>query len=111
MSNSHHDDEILKTVGNGSTAKVHLINREGRILARKEISVSEENLNFYLNEVKILKIMRNRYVLNYYYVEYNKEENKLFIYTEYFQKGCLEEELENRMKNGNYIEKGVLFLY
>lgn len=110
MSKSHKNDEIYKTVGEGGTAKVHLVICNGCRLARKEINVCDEDLDFYLNEVKILKIMRNQYVLNYYDEEYSKEKQILHIYTEYFEKGSLQKELEKRMKTKEYFEKEVYFL-
>lgn len=95
MSKSHKNDEIYKTVGEGGTAKVHLVICNGCRLARKEINVCDEDLDFYLNEVKILKIMRNQYVLNYYDEEYSKEKQILHIYLNILKRVLYKKNLKN----------------
>lgn len=91
-------DKVVKELGEGGQGSVELVKRNGQYLARKKINVKEKGIANSRREVKILKKMRDRYVVIYKDYYHDKENDLFYIYTEYFKN----RDLRNIIKHRNH---------
>jgi serine/threonine protein kinase len=108
----------IKLIGKGSTATVYLVERisDGKFFAAKVISLkssNDRNYETFVNESKLLRILKHKNIINLESVYIHKKE--LIQVMEYFKGGTLLEKIRNvnlpilrpasktKVKNGRFF--------
>lgn len=120
MSNNRRDgnpaivDKIIKSIGKGSYGDVLLVKRYDDILARKEVKCNDKStqivINRRLHEIDTLKELNNENILKLssYYIDMDNTD-RIYIYTEYYEKGDLWKRISHKKKRVEDFSIGVLF--
>lgn len=79
------NDKVYEKIGKGGFGIVYKVEHNGMVMARKDIEIGSVNMDKVINEINIMKDLRNTNVLKCYDQIFDKKNGIFHIYTQYFK--------------------------
>ncbi|KAL4498023.1 hypothetical protein ABPG72_014880 [Tetrahymena utriculariae] len=110
------DFDIIKTLGEGSFAKVYKVVRksDGQSYAMKKCKIGlmkQRDKENALNEVHILASIKNQYVIAYKEAIYDEQSECLFVIMEYAAGGDLQQQVKNCIKSKTCLDENQIWIW
>jgi serine/threonine protein kinase len=100
--------KIISCIGSGSFSSIYKVKKNQSIYAMKVTALTDDNLRNVMTEIHILAKGRSKYILTMRDVEINIKEGILYTYLDYFKRGNLQMEINNRLENKEYFPEETI---